>query len=146
MLLYFEHQVFLALDNVLYYNNGTQRNQNKVINERYIEQVVSTVTKPSHSPLQNAEVCQSHCQRNIQSFLLSQFFCWRITEANRKILKSPLHFIAYVLSLWTSKAVLQFFYTGLLCQQQTITFRWQKLGLFYLKLMSLVLTGIDKKG
>ena len=36
-LLYFQHRVFLALDNVFsYYNKGTQRNQNKVINERNI--------------------------------------------------------------------------------------------------------------
>ena len=37
MLLYFEHQVFLVLDNVFsYYNKDTRRNQNKIINERNI--------------------------------------------------------------------------------------------------------------
>ena len=35
--LYFEHQVFLALDSVFsYYHKGTQRNQNKAINDRNI--------------------------------------------------------------------------------------------------------------
>ena len=29
----FEYQIFLALDNVFYYNKDTRRNQNKVINE-----------------------------------------------------------------------------------------------------------------
>ena len=38
MLLYFEHRIFLALDNVFSsYNKDTQRNQNKVINGRNID-------------------------------------------------------------------------------------------------------------
>ena len=37
MLLYFEYQIFLALDKVFfYYNKDTQRNQRKVINKRNI--------------------------------------------------------------------------------------------------------------
>ena len=71
-----------------------------------VEQVVSTVKKRHHSPWRSAEVCRSHCQHNIQRFLLSlwQLFCWCIAEANWKILKSPQHFIADVVSTWISKA------------------------------------------
>ena len=75
----------------------TQWNQNKVISERsniivssvssvqvcyvksniiLVDQVISTVKKPNHSPWQNAEAFPSRCRRNMQSFLLSlwQYF------------------------------------------------------------------------
>ena len=122
MLLYFEHCVFLALDNVFSYD--TQRKQNKVINERdkcLLFQLfkcvtskqynssrasVLTIKKPNHSPWPNTKVCLCHCWRNIQRFLLGiwQFFSRHIAEANLKILKLPWHFIADVLSTWISKA------------------------------------------
>ena len=122
-LLYFEHRVFLALNNVFsYYNKDTQRNQNTVIHGTNIffclfrssvlqanymilvDKVVSTVTKPNHSPWQNTKACRSHCRRDIQRFLLSLrrlFFC-RLTFW--KILNLPWYFIANVLSTWISKA------------------------------------------
>ena len=126
-LLYFEHQVFLALDKVFcYYDKDTWRNQNKVIDERNIvfrftrssmlqvnniiqvEQVVSTVKKQNDSTWQNVKVYRSHCRRKKQRFLLSlrQFFCPRIAKANWKNLKSPRHFNADALGTWILKAVL----------------------------------------
>ena len=71
---------FLAFDNVFSYYNGAHKGTKKndqrekhcllfhsfkcVISEQYnlIEQVVSTVKKPNHSPWQNVEECWSHCR------------------------------------------------------------------------------------
>ena len=58
----------------------------------HVEQVVSNIKIPNHSPHQSAEECQrSHFWHNIQRFLLSlqQFFCQLV---------SPWHFIANVIA------------------------------------------------
>ena len=106
----------------------TQRNQNKVINDKNIvfrftnsinsissvgvnsiiplKQVISTIEKLDNNLRQNAEVCWTHCRHNIQRFLLSlgKFFCWRIAEANWKFLKSHRQVITDVPNTWFSKA------------------------------------------
>ena len=93
-LLYFEHWVFLILDNVLScLNMDTQKKPKQddqwekycllflpfkcVISKQYnIGGISINCQKPNHSPWQNVKVCRSHCRRDIYRFLLSlqQFF------------------------------------------------------------------------
>ena len=120
-LLHFEHQVFLGLDNVLsYYKQGHIKKPKQVYQQKkyclpfhlfkcvihkewnLIEQVATTVKKPNHSPRQNVVATPNEI---LQRLLLSfwQFFGQHVDKANWKILRSPWHFIADILSTWISK-------------------------------------------